>query len=1846
MKNIYSIILFVLLPLFSFGQKHQYSELPKLLDGKRLCLDPGHGGHDGDDREIYLGYGLTFWESDGNFAQANFAAEILENLGANVKVTRYTNDSHDANRQPSLSERVAIGNAFDADFFHSIHTNSGSGVANYTSVFQHENNSSFTSDQTKMSQIMNDVIFNVVYTQGKYNKTANFGVLRGNNQPAVLTEACMHDYVREGRRLNSTLYKKAMAYSYVRGYLKFYDAGVFPYGEIEGRVFYKYGYKASGFEPNNYDHGEEVNFAKITLSRNGTVLETQYTDKGYDGYFFFDMLEEGSYNLKIEKEGMPTQTKTVEVVKGSVSKNDIIFDQEPVEVVSYAPELVYVGQAENGGNGVFAKWRKSKIEGLVGYRLLWSSDLTTWKVAADETTLTASLPLTRTLVTINLENQSDFKDVPSTEAKFFKVVAVGSSVSDDSDIYLKTKLSGTKKILVVDAYQSKSGNIQVDESIVKGYYNSLSKIASVGTINTLNTARIWESYIELNDYDVIVWIVANEKSENENFSLKETLAVQEYLKQGGKIIVSGSDIGYDMILNGKRHSEQNFYTDYLKAKCSSDFSGTTGKGIGVAGTYLEGMNLTFESDAFNFNPDVITPWGGSEVILKDENDNDLAVAYTGVFSDSPVVGRMTYFAFPLELLSQSQLDEVISKTFVYFDKYVQAPPPDKPGVTELLSVSLNKDGDGVDVRWAKSTSKYIGGYNVYYAEKSNPDVWKSVVNYEKVDANATKVDIKFSDFEVIPTETSSLSFKVEAVAYNNDQAVVGDLSEQLSYYKGSGYIDVLVVDAFDRKISGFDYSVNLQTLDSEILIKNKSVRSVSTCTNEAVSKTEGVDLSDYNTVVWISGEESTNDETFSNEEQANVKTYLENGGSLFVSGAEIGWDLSSKGKPSDKEFYTNYLKAKFESDGKKEYSSANGVYGTMFSDVTFDFSKLWKVNYPDAISVEGGSESIFTYTAGIDAGVYYKGTFGSSSVEGAVIYLGFPIETADVSDIEIVFGKSLNYFRSLVKNTPPIAEDDNAVATSGNTLEIDVLGNDTDSDGDMDDTSITIIDSPKNGSIVLDYGKVYYTSNTDFVGTDSFTYTVADAKARVSEKAMVTVEVNKGDGLPYELEVDPNHPKRDMRAVFISTVSNLDWPFSSHNDADKQMYNFKAILDKFEDANVNTVMFQVRPAADVLYKSTIEPWSKVLTATQGKDPGYDPLEFAIEQSHLRGMELHAWVNPYRTLAGTSSTVGSGNPSAMHIENKHPEWILISGQGRHILNPGIPEVIDYVVSVVDELARNYDVDGIHFDDYFYFYEGTPDALDNAEYNLYNPDGLNKGDWRRANVDKLLKAVNNKIQEINVAQNKNIIFGVSPFGIWRNGVPAGISGMDAYSAIFADPLSWLDKGYVDYLAPQLYWEIGGRQDYDKLASWWDDKVAEKGRYSMPSQGLYQMNGKGWAPQEIINQIAINREDKNNNTLGQIFFRALNLARNEKRIINELTKSTFKYPSVPASYVWKEGVMPNKPESLVYEGGKLSWTLPSPAVDADTARKYIVYRFNSMEELITDKHNGRRIVAITGEGSIVVPDSWLNYGENYICVSALDKNNNESELSNVVVIDSRPTYCDAKGLDASSEWIQQVRFHSAVNTSGNDNGYHDYTNKIFNLKLGADIEMELTPGFSGSAFAEHWKVYIDFNNDGDFKDNDENIFATNSSSNTAVSQIISLPENVDEGVFRMRVVMKGTSSSNDIDACTDVAKGEVEDYLVNISVKYLATDDFDKEQSIGVAFPNPFNTELQFTMNTDRNEDVELVVYNYMGQIVHQNTHAVRKGENTISINSSQWSNGVYLMLVRTESGRKSIYEVVKN
>jgi len=289
-------------------------------------------------------------------------------------------------------------------------------------------------------------------------------------------------------------------------------------------------------------------------------------------------------------------------------------------------------------------------------------------------------------------------------------------------------------------------------------------------------------------------------------------------------------------------------------------------------------------------------------------------------------------------------------------------------------------------------------------------------------------------------------------------------------------------------------------------------------------------------------------------------------------------------------------------------------------------------------------------------------------------------------------------------------------------------------------------------------------------------------------------------------------PKDEIRAVWLATVLGLDWPYGLYDTA-QQKREFIRLIEIVKSAGINVVFFQVRTECDALYRSSYEPWSRYLTGQQGRDPGYDPLDFAIKVCHDRNIELHVWLNPYRINASKQDGFGYYAPN--HIYRRHPEWALEYPSGAKILNPGLPQVQRYIQQIVGDIIARYDVDGVHFDDYFYAYEGTPDHLDWDTYQQYGQGYATIGDFRRASVNAMVRMVMDTI----LALKPHVRFGISPFGIYGNGMnPPGIVGLDAYNVIYCDPLAWLRQGSVDYINPQLYWLIGGQQDFSKLLPWW--------------------------------------------------------------------------------------------------------------------------------------------------------------------------------------------------------------------------------------------------------------------------------------------------------------------------------------------------------------------------------------------------------------------------------------------
>lgn len=352
----------------------------------------------------------------------------------------------------------------------------------------------------------------------------------------------------------------------------------------------------------------------------------------------------------------------------------------------------------------------------------------------------------------------------------------------------------------------------------------------------------------------------------------------------------------------------------------------------------------------------------------------------------------------------------------------------------------------------------------------------------------------------------------------------------------------------------------------------------------------------------------------------------------------------------------------------------------------------------------------------------------------------------------------------------------------------------------------------------------------------------------------------------------------EVRAAWISTVFNIDWPSkASYGNAEKQKQEYISLIERLKNVGINTLMVQVRPESDAFYKSNISPWSRFLTGKQGQNPGYDPLQFILEESHKRGMKVHAWFNPYRaSIYDDISSTSASNPI-----NTHRDWV-IKYNGKWYYDPGKPEVTQYIADVVAEVVENYQVDGIHFDDYFYPGPGFPDS---DTYNKYGSGNIEN--WRRANINNMVKTVRDRIKSIN----SNLVFGISPAGIWRNSSNdsngSRTSGGESYNKQYADTRYWIKNGLVDYVVPQVYWKIGHpKADYATLVKWWLDQVRGTEVDLYIGQGIYkhgqsEYNGENVAA-EIKSQINLNRKYKD--IKGSVFFSARDVV-NIGQVANDL-------------------------------------------------------------------------------------------------------------------------------------------------------------------------------------------------------------------------------------------------------------------------------------------------------------------------------------------------------------------------
>ncbi|MBQ5949511.1 family 10 glycosylhydrolase [Massilia sp. ST3] len=487
-------------------------------------------------------------------------------------------------------------------------------------------------------------------------------------------------------------------------------------------------------------------------------------------------------------------------------------------------------------------------------------------------------------------------------------------------------------------------------------------------------------------------------------------------------------------------------------------------------------------------------------------------------------------------------------------------------------------------------------------------------------------------------------------------------------------------------------------------------------------------------------------------------------------------------------------------------------------------------------------------------------------------------------------------------------------------------------------------------------------------------------------------------------------PKRELRGVWISTHLSLDWP-NRLQTPEQQRAALASILDHNKATGMNAAFLQVRSQADAMYPSDLEPWSYYLTNQQGSAPApaWDPLEYAIAETRKRGMEFHAWINPYRAVATVANEGNNAQYASTHVSRTHPEWLLQVGTVK-ILNPGLPEVRDHVVKVIMDIVNRYDIDGLHFDDYFYPNGVIPDdAAYHADPRGFPDTAAGRADWRRDNVNLLIARVNAGIQ----AAKPWVKFGVSPSGIYRSssdpaiGSPTAAGALQHYTHLFADTRKWIEQGWVDYLAPQVYWYMGqAGSDYSLLVPWWNNNAF--GRHMYIGLADYKMNTAGWtSPDQINSQIALNRAQAN--VSGQIHFRHAFLQANALGYRTSLMNGLYQRPALPPVMAWKGLGAPGAPTALAAAVGQdqavqLAWNAPGDSADEfEKTRRFAIYR---SEQRDMDLDAPGNLLAATDAATPAFTDKSVEAGKYYYyTVTALNRLSVESACANTVSNDVEP-------------------------------------------------------------------------------------------------------------------------------------------------------------------------------------------------------------------------------------------------
>ncbi|WP_158281466.1 golvesin C-terminal-like domain-containing protein [Sediminitomix flava] len=1286
------------------------------------------------------------------------------------------------------------------------------------------------------------------------------------------------------------------------------------------------------------------------------------------------------------------------------------------------------------------------------------------------------------------------------------------------------------------------------------------------------------------------------------------------------------------------------------------------------------------------------------------------------------------------------VDAVFDVVTQEYGSYCQNNNCNAPSRPRLLTSKNNVDGS-FTLEWIANTETDLSGYRIYYSTSDNLSNWQIAANEASLSPSTSSFTFSSTSAFEVPTAESTVFLKLVAVGDDGLESESSDVYVRSDNANGK---KVLIVDGFDRTGGSASWGSVTHNFAADYLKVFRDAEgsqlSVSSIANEAL--TSGLTyLQDYDMVIWFLGDESTIAETFSDAEQALVKTYLENGGKLLVTGSEIGWDLSAKGSSTDQNFYNNYLKANYVDDGSISYTPATGITSTLFEGTVLNFGQVYQEDYPDAISPQSGAEAIFNYaSAGKQGGVAYKGTFGSSQEEGGVVYLSFPLETVSDQSSKVSFaGQLLDYFDLMLEDGTPTAKFvvSGLPAGIGTSLDFDASTS-SDSDGSIAQYAWDFGDGSSATGLQASH---FYQAN----GSYTVKLTVTDNDGKTSTKTQL-ISVSS---------------EEELRGTWYTWTGKTPPTNAEINTA----------MQQIASGNFNIVYVPVWK-----YGMTYFP-SDVLQSELGIDRfpeqgSRDVLAEMITAGHNNGLKVVAWFE-WGFAGGTANEP---------IVTQKPEWITEKQDGTKSYDAGVhwlihvhPEVQAFLTDLGVEVVSKYDIDGIQmdrirfpsldcsYDDFtsgMYLTEkGTlpPSNTSDANFQRWRADKLNDfmarfydrmkevepnisvsnapivypygydnfcQDWPQwVNSDHLDYAIpqvyrnsnsvyssdlNGQLSEVN--DNSKVVPGMtSVFNgqtIPSSTISAKINttrsrGLDGqviwYHTELVDDYAYLQAnnyqtqaflppkasytGFVHTDCPIVLpmkmdsesatleggWNTSTSQIGYLGANYLHDGNADKGNKKViytaviPTSGTYEVftlhtantNRATNVPFDIthyngVSTVLVNQQQnhskwvslgsydfaagpnakielKTTGTNGYVIADAIRLVFKECQSLvtpsspivvadnavtdednsvaisvlanDDVVEGTWDFNSIAltapqngtASVDNATGVVTYTPNANFFGNDSLSYRVANSVGGVSEYQKIYVTvnpindlpsAQNDQAELLinssvvidvlandsdiegldvssvtvtSNPQNGQATVNSTTGEITYTPNSNYSGVDNLVYQVADSDGALASAQVSITINDTPqnpPAPCASDSHNSTYEWIANVSVGSYSNTSSNDNGYGDYTANPIYVVTGESYGLSLTPGFLSSSYQEHWKVWIDFNADGDFDDAGEELFDTYGTGTSAVTGTITIPFGVSSGLKIMRVGMNGTSADYTLTPCNAFTYGEVEDYYVDLT------------------------------------------------------------------------------------------------